>query len=190
MADELSPAAFESIWGDAQAIPPEEIGGKFSVSKLGNVLTLLFDALFCNLDGPDAPLSRSMAVTVRAPLAVGDDERFIGFLQQLRGSADLTPGGRVLIVATAGGRAEVMEFANDNDGNDPVESLRSESFFRSLFTLVERSPKTEDAAGFFPVPPFEVTLLLHAHRRTVQDVASIAIDSLDIEAVRHNPSAK
>lgn len=193
---ETSPLpAFPSIWGDAQAVPPEGMERNFSVRGFADALTVLFDALKCDLDGPDAPLSRSVSVTVRAAVQIGDEEPFLGFLQHLRGVTHLTPGGRVSIAVAAGGRVDVLEFRNDGDPaqserEDRIPGLRSDPFFRSVFTLAERPPKAENPAGFFAIPSLEVTLLLHAHRRTADDVASVTIDSLDVAVVRGRGPAK
>ena len=72
-----------------------------------------------------------------------------------------------------------------SSGPPNSQELESGDFFRSVFSLAPRGAKWQynDPSAFPPLMPYEVTLLLSAHRRTTEESVLVSIDALDVRAM-------
>ncbi|HVN85621.1 MAG TPA: hypothetical protein VMW17_12335 [Candidatus Binatia bacterium] len=169
----------EFEWGPVQLIAGTLPEG-MSATRSGSTLSFMFNRLQVELDqnGPD--LRAMWFAAIRVPVVVGDDVRMLGYKQDLRGAITKSVGARALLSADLYCVNHVIELPF-GEGSPGVPMATD--FSRSVFAVEDRLPYEQDPSGFYKLPAYEVRLLLLVERKTLNESASVQLDTLDVAAV-------
>lgn len=145
------------------------------LTSAGNSAAVLFDALKVELNGAAGGLNAASFAAFQLPVSVDLKKGFLGFLVHVRGAATVSAGGRVSLTVCVNGRAEVASLNLAEGAADDTPFLH-EQF------VVEQRGAAETNPNVLPVEPLLVTFTLVARRSSVQDLAILNVDGVDVLA--------
>jgi len=169
-----------SVWGEPVTLmsAPAEI--KLSATSAANSLSVIFTpGVIADLQG-SGPLCATQAVSFRAPVRVGANERLIGYLNDLSISVNKSPGARAMVTVDLAGATKSWEFSPDFPEAEPLATAMKRERIFSVQGLEKASVIDLGLVG--PASDYYATLVITAQRRNEQEFALVTIDSLDIVA--------
>jgi hypothetical protein len=149
--------------------------GPGGFTSSGNSAAVLFDTLKAELNGAEGGLSAASFAAFQLPVRADLKKGFLGFLMHIRGAVATSAGGRVSLAVSINGRTEVAKL-NVVDGT--AADVR---FLHEQFAVEQRGP-AETNPKVPPLEPLLVTFTLVAKRSSLQDVAMLIVDGVDVLA--------
>jgi len=174
-------------WGDIKLLgaASQEHKDKFSASRAGHSLALIFDNFRLNLQGGEAPLVGHASFAFEVPFELPRRRGLHGFFGALRGGVDQSAGARAVVLAAVGHATKVLTFPYGRSGLGEINrdlATGSEALFS-----IEGWPSEAEARGAAPPrPPLVVSITVIALRQTVEDAVLAQVDSLDIAAASYD----
>ena len=158
-------------WGKPKAVKVQHAHlGKFSFSSIGNSAAVLLEDVKAEANGDKEGLHAASAVALQLPVTADLKKGFVGFLVQVRGTADVSAGGRVSLMVSVNAHAEVAKL-NIEEGTAANVQILHEQFAVQQRGAAEANPNVP------PLEPLLITVMLVAKRTTMKDVAMLTVDS-------------
>ena len=177
-------------WGDIKLIgsASQEHKDRFSASRAGHHLAIIFDNFRLNLQGAGAPLVGQTSFAFEVPFELPRRRGLFGFFGSLRGGVDKSAGARAHFLVAVGNASKVLTIPYGQSGSeDGNRDLATGS--ESLFSIEGWLSEAEAGGAAPPRPPLVVSMTVLAQRRTAEDNVLAQIDSLDISAASYEGGA-
>ena len=163
-------------WGKPQPVKVRQSRvSKSGFTSGGQDAVVLFDDLKAELNGPVGGLHAVSMVAFQLPVRADLKKGFLGFLVHLRGASSVSAGGRVSLMVSVNGRAEVAQL------NLVEGTVADVQVFHEQFVVEQRGP-AETNPNVLPLEPVFITLTLVAKRAAAEDYAVLAVDDVSILA--------
>ena len=175
----------ESVWGEGEVLFSAPGATKVAFLSAGVELAVAFSDVQLALEADAGPTSRTQVVAIRAPVAVGPDQRLIGYLQDIKFGISRSPDVRVLIVADLAGTLTIIEHDYE-DGMAPRTEMPLK--IHRVVSVQGTEAGGAGAVGLFdPVADYVATISITMQRRTLRGQGIVAIDGLDVSALLSAP---
>lgn len=188
-------------WGELTLIgcAAKEHEGKFSVTRAGFNLGLIFDALELDLQGPAAPMIGLSSFTFEVPFEMPRRRGLFGFIGTVRGTVERTLGARAQLLVTVGNASRSTDFgyneATVEIGSGPPGTGGTDTpsiptsivdVRQSLFSIEGWASDAEVEGVAPPRPPLVVSVTLLGQRQTQDDSLLVQLGSVDLTAASYD----
>jgi len=159
-------------------------------------VAILFDRMVISLQGADQyKMAGFIGLAGHFPIVLPDEFPLAGYMLIARGVVIKSPNANALLTVTIGANAVTQEWpvtgkvievgGRKSEPAEPALDIQTMNFDLCCFTgdqhlAIGQPPK------FPPAPPLTLSVCMQARRRSVEDVADIHLDSLDIAMLRQS----